>query len=105
MLKPHHDRPPGALSRGAALPSDVERVRDEVGRAQQRVARHVHVTISRYLRQLGAEAAAEGDARRPRRRRVTPRFARTASPRPAEGAGAEQPQTAGGGGPRAAGGR
>ncbi len=103
MLKPHHDRPPGALSRGAALPSDVERVRDEVGRAQQRVARHVHVTISRYLRQLGAEAAAEGDARRPRRRRVTPRFARGAATDSPQGSGGEQPPTPGGARPRAAG--
>src|SRR5215210_7925357 len=39
MLNHHDDRPPGALAHGATKPSDIERVRGDIARAQQRVAR------------------------------------------------------------------
>jgi hypothetical protein len=34
----HDDRPPGALAHGAIKPSDIERVRGDVARAEQCVA-------------------------------------------------------------------
>ena len=79
MLKHHVDRPPGALARGATKTSDIERVRGEVGQAEQRVARRFQAAIARY----GERASTRAEARHVR-------FAATAGPcsRPVSGAAA-----------------
>jgi hypothetical protein len=54
----HDDRPPGALAHGAIKPSDIERVRGDVARAEQCVA--------------GTAALARGGRAGSRRSRVNP---------------------------------
>jgi hypothetical protein len=41
VVKQHDDPPASALAHGPTKPSDIERVRDDVARARQRVATHV----------------------------------------------------------------
>jgi len=69
MLNHHDDRPPGALAHGATKPSDIERVRGDIARAQQRVAR-------------GLQAASTHDGQRASTRAALPgvRIAATAGP-------------------------
>ena len=56
VLKHHDDPPPSALAHGATKPSDIERVRDDVGQAEQRVARWFQAAIAHYGQRTSGRA-------------------------------------------------
>jgi hypothetical protein len=56
MLKHHDDRPPDALAHGPAKASDIERVRRDMARAEQHLARHLSAALARYGPNSGARS-------------------------------------------------
>jgi hypothetical protein len=59
----HEERPPTALAHGAAKSSDIERVRQNVDKAEARVTHDDQASTARRRRQLrGREAARSADA-------------------------------------------
>jgi len=50
MHKQHDDRRPEALAHGPAKASDIERVRRDIARAEEEVARHLAAALARERR-------------------------------------------------------
>jgi hypothetical protein len=67
VVKQHDDPPASALAHGPTKPSDIERVRDDVARARQRVATHVMPRSDRPAAARGLVTQARG-RRRPEER-------------------------------------
>ena len=60
----HDERPPSALAHGAAKSSDIERVREDVERAEKRLADDERASAARrWRRLLRREAQRNPDAR------------------------------------------
>ena len=60
----HRDRPAGAMAHGPAKPSDVERVRREIGEADERAVRAEEEAVARHRQRVSSRVVAhEEDAR------------------------------------------
>jgi len=53
----HRDRPPSTLAHGAAKSSDIERVREDVNKAEARSVREEEVSVARHRERVADRVA------------------------------------------------
>jgi hypothetical protein len=60
----HWDKPASAMAHGAAKRSDVERVRREIGEADQRSVEAEEVAVARHRQRVSGRVAEHGEGAR-----------------------------------------